>query len=75
MIKFVLFAIISGLYLNPATVTSTGYVTVLQDNAGNVWELEEVDLEAGQEVTCLMFNNMTDDITDDVILNWKEAAK
>ena len=73
--KAIIFMLISGLYLNPATVISSGPVTVLEDRAGMVWELENVNLEAGQEVTCLMFNNMTDDITDDVILNWKEAAK
>lgn len=71
MIKLILFTIISGLYLNPATVTESGYVTVLEDCAGNIWELENVDLEAGQEVTCLMYNNMTDNVEDDVILSWE----
>lgn len=71
MIKFILFSIISGLYMNPATVAESGYVTVIEDNAGNLWELEGVDLEAGQEVTCLMYNNMTDNVEDDVILSWE----
>lgn len=64
--------LIALLCFYPLTTTVTDVaddVVTVEDSTGNIWEFKGADdWEIGDGCSLLMFDNLTDDITDDVIV-------
>lgn len=61
-----------GLYANTMTITELVPETntvMCEDSTGNIWEFSGIeDYEEGDQVSCILTDNGTENIEDDVIL-------
>lgn len=72
-------AIILLIYATCGVVTETDTVNdvvTIEDYNGNLFQFEGVeDYEEGDIVSCIMYNNNTEDITDDVIISCRYSGR
>lgn len=72
-------AIILLIYATTGVVTETDTVNdvvTIEDYNGNLFQFEGVeDYEEGDIVSCIMYNNNTEDITDDVIISCRYSGR
>jgi hypothetical protein len=72
-------AIMLLIYATSGVVTETDVVNdvvTIEDYNGNLFQFEGVeDYEEGDIVSCIMYNNNTENITDDVIISCRYSGR
>ena len=72
-------AIMLLIYATSGVVTETDTVNdvvTIEDYNGNLFQFEGVeDYEEGDIVSCVMYNNNTENITDDVIISCRYSGR